>query len=276
MRARHLLVVAVTLAAFAAAPAVAGAASRSFGGETGDGEPIVVSADSRSGKIDRLIVMFNARCRSGQTYAFGSRFDRVGGRTPLRVEMLGGGRFRATAALTRPLADGRVGRVGVVASGRVRRRSVTGAVSAAITVGPPEATEPEDTCGYRSTFSAGNQPGRILTGQTSQELPLVIKLDARARNVRVFHVGWSAVCEPPGFIQIGDDLVRFPIRSGRFGDEFDYTLTRDDGTVRTFEYVLRGRASRRRASGTLAVGLEDVGGPQPGTCRTGTVTWRAS
>ena len=274
MSPRHLAVAALAATALCVAPASASA--RSFGGETRDGQPIVVTVGA-TGKVDRIVLMFSAKCRSGRGYSFGQRLTRVGGRIPMRVRMRPGGRFSANSAAAEELEEGRVAGIGIKISGRVRGRSLTGTIEAAVAVGRPGTPEPEDTCTYRKrSFSTIHAPGRILTGETSQRLPVVMRLDARARNVRELDIGWNAGCEPPGFIQIPDELVRFRIRRGAFGDDFEHTIRLDDGTERIFRYDLSGRASRRRASGTIAVEMEDRGGPAPGTCRTGPVTWRAS
>lgn len=275
MSPRHLAVAAVAATALLAALPTS-AAARSFGGQTRDGQPIVVGLTA-SGKVDRIVVMFGASCRSGRGYSFGGRLTRRGGRIPMRVRMRRGGRFTATSLAAEELTDGRIAGIGVRITGRVRGRSLTGTLEGQVAVGRPDAEEAEDTCTYRRrSFAASHRPGRILTGETSQRLPVVMRLDARARNVRVFHIGWNASCEPPGFIQIPDELVNFRIRGGAFGDDFEHNIRLDDGTERIFRYDLSGRANRRRASGTISVEMEDRGGPAPGVCRTNTVTWRAS
>ena len=277
MSPRHLAVAALAAIAFAAVPSSASAALRSFGGETKDGQPLVVSVNARTGTVDRLVVMFSAKCKSGRSYSFGQRLERGRGRIPMRVRMRPGGRFTATSAAAEELEGGRVAGIGIEVAGRIRGSSVTGTLEGAVVIGAPDAPEPEDTCTYaKRSWSAIRAPGRVLTGETSQRLPVVMLLDARARNVRALNIGWNAGCEPPGFIQIPDALLRFRIRGGAFGDQYENTIKLDDGTERIFRYDLKGRASRRRASGTLSVEMEDRGGPAPGICRTNTVTWRAS
>ena len=277
MSPRHVAVAALAASAFAAVPSSAPAAVRSYGGETRDDQPIVVGVDARTGTVERIVLMFGATCRSGRNYSFGQRLDRVGGRITMRVRRRAGGRFTASAAAAEQLAEGRVAGVGVVVRGRVRGRSITGTLEATVVVGRPEAEELEDTCTYRRrSFGAVHRRGRILTGETSQRLPVVMQLDRRARNVLALDIGWSAGCEPPGFIQIPDELINFRIRGGAFGDDFEHDLTLDDGTRRVFRYDLAGRASRRRASGTISIEMEDRDGPAPGVCRTGAVTFRAS
>lgn len=272
----QLAVAALAAAALLTALPSSAAAARSFGGQTRDGQPIVVGLTA-SGKVDRIVLMFSASCRSGRGYSFGARLTRRGGRIPMRVRARRGGRFTATSAAVEHLEDGRIAGIGMRITGRVRGRSVTGTLEGAVAVGRLDSEEPEDTCTYRRrSFRAIHLPGRVLTGETSQRLPVVMRLDARARNVRVFHIGWNAGCEPPGFIQIPDELVDFRIRGGAFGDDFEHTVRLDDGTERIFRYDLSGRANRRRASGSISVEMEDRGGPAPGVCRTNTVTWRAS
>ena len=277
---------ALVLAALGAAvlPSAASGAVRSYGGTTADGQPIVAGVDARTGRVDRLAVMFTARCRSGSGYSFGHRLTRRPGRLteprpgqyPMAVKMGKGGRFTASAVAFERLEGERLGGVAIAVQGRVRGRTVTGTLRAEVAVGAEGREEPEDTCVYgRKTFRAKRAPGRILTGETSQDLPVVLTLARDARQVRTLNIGWNGRCEPPGFIQIPDELIDFRIRGGRFGDQFDHTVALEDGTQRVFTYDLAGSANRRRASGTIGVVMEDRGGAAPGSCRTGAVRWSA-
>jgi hypothetical protein len=264
-------------------PAVASAAVRSYGGVTRDGQPIVLRVNTATGNVERIGVMFTAKCRSGSGYSFGHALTRKPGRPTeprvgeftMRTTKRAGGAFSATAIVFERLLEERLGGVGITFRGRIRGNAITGSVEAEVAVGSGESETPEDTCDYdRVSFRATHAPGRQLTGETSQDLPVVMRLTRR--RVSVIRIGWNAGCEPQGFIQIPDELLRFNIRAGAFGDEFDHTIRLDDGTERIFRYDVDGRASRRRASGTIGVEMEDRGGPAPGTCRTGTVRWRAS
>jgi hypothetical protein len=285
MPAMTLRLAAAAALALAAVPSPASAALRGYGGATADGQPIVVGLDARSGRVDRMNVMFSAKCRSGKGYSFGHRLTRRPGQAaepepgqyPLAVKMRRGGRFTASAIVFERLSEDRLGGISITFTGRVRGNTVTGTLKAEVTVGPDQSgAEPEDTCAYsKKTFRARRAPRRILTGETSQSLPVVVELARGARSVKEIDIGWNAGCEPPGFIQIPDELINFRIRGGRFGDEFDHTVRLDDGTERVFHYDLDGRANRRRASGTMDIVMEDRGGSAPGTCRTGAVRWSA-
>ncbi|HEV2815563.1 MAG TPA: hypothetical protein VGW10_20065, partial [Solirubrobacteraceae bacterium] len=263
----------------AALPAVASAATRSYGGVTRDGQPIVLRVNTATSNVERIGVMFTAKCRSGSGYSFGHALTRRAGAPAeprvgeftMRTSKGAGGAFTATAIVFERLLEERLGGVGVKFRGRIRGNAITGTVEAEVAVGSgASGEEPEDTCDYdRVSFRATHAPGRVLTGETSQDLPVVMRLTRR--RVSVIRIGWNAGCEPRGFIQIPDELLRFNIRAGAFGDEFDHTVRLDDGTERVFHYDVDGRASRRRASGTIGVEMEDRGGPAPGTCRTGLV-----
>jgi hypothetical protein len=277
MTPRLLAVAALAAAALAVVPSSASAALRSYGGTTGDGQPLVLGFNPATGRIDRAVVMFSADCKSGRGYSFGHRLTRGRGQIPMVVKKQRGGRFTAVSAAAEELQEGRVAAIGIRLRGRVRGNLITGTLEAEVAVGMPESEEPEDTCTYRRrSFRTTHARGRVLTGETSQSLPVVINLTRNARSIKVIRIGWSAECEPPGFIQIPDELTNFRIRRGAFGDEFDQTIPLDDGTSRIFRCDLKGRANRLRASGTIDVEMEDRGGPAPGVCRTDTVRWRAS
>jgi hypothetical protein len=284
MNRRRLLLLAVLVPAVL--PSAASAAVRSYGGTTSDGQPFVVGVNTATGNVERIGVMFSARCKSGMGYSFGHRLTRKPGPAtepnvgeyPLTVKKGKRGAFTASGTAFETLAEGRIAGIKTEFRGRIRGSRVTGTVKADITVGSDASGgQPEDTCSYtRHSFRTAFSRGRILTGQTTQNLPVVVSLARRARSVKAINIGWNASCEPPGFIQIPDELINFRIRGGRFGDTFDHTITLDDGTQRTFNYDLKGRATRLRASGTIGIVMEDKGGSAPGTCRTGTVRWSAS
>ena len=281
MRRRLLL---VTVAALAACPATAGAAVYRYGGATTDGQPIVVHVNPATGSIERVILMFNARCDSGRRYSFGHRMNRRrgrleprAGRYDLYARTRAGRRFVGVGVALEGLADNRAAAVAATIRGSVRGNVVRGTLSAEVQVFGPDADEPEDTCRYRRVrWRAIRRPGVVLTGETSQHLPVVITLGAGARSVSRLRIGWNAGCEPAGFLQVPDHLVRFRILGGRFGASFDHTVRLPDGTERILRYDVDGAAGRRIATGTISVEMEDRGGPNPGTCRTGSVRWRAS
>ncbi|HEX8122638.1 MAG TPA: hypothetical protein VF549_15370 [Solirubrobacteraceae bacterium] len=284
MNRRRLLLLAVLVPAVL--PGAASAAVRSYGGTTSDGQPFVIGVNTATGNVERIGVMFSARCTSGMGYSFGHRLTRKAGPAtepqpgeyPLTVRKRARGAFTASGTAFEALSEGRIAGIKTEFTGRIRGTKVTGTVRSTVTVGKDASGgAPEDTCTYaKHTFRTQFARGRILTGQTTQNLPVVVTLTSRARSVKVMNIGWNAECEPPGFIQIPDELINFRIRGGAFGDKFDHTITLDDGTQRTFNYDLKGRATRRRASGTIGIVMEDKGGSAPGTCRTGTVRWSAS
>ncbi len=93
-------------------------------------------------------------------------------------------------------------------------------------------------------------------------------LSSTRRTVAEVGVGRLAGCSPSGFVDIADDLTSFSLRSGRFGDSFDYA----DGDRNPRMYRVSGRVTRTSAGGLLAVTISNGAGS---SCSTGTLTWRA-
>ena len=87
---------------------------------------------------------------------------------------------------------------------------------------------------------------------TSQEEPVVVRLDAARRRASDVLVGWrTETCDPPDrFMRIGEQLVDFPVKAKRFGDVFEYTVDGDAGSRFTLAYDLAGKLTSRGARGS--------------------------
>lgn len=72
-------------------------------------------------------------------------------------------------------------------------------------------------------------------------------------------------------------LTNFPIRAGRFGDDFTLHFGDPSGDHETDAHALTARISRGRLSGTLAVDTTDfdAAGATTATCHTRTVAFTA-
>ena len=80
-------------------------------------------------------------------------------------------------------------------------------------------------------FSATRSPGRVFAGSTSQDHPIVVRLDARRRKVADLLFGWeSSTCKPDDiYLNADESFGDFPLAGGHFGDAFDTGYTPDEG-----------------------------------------------
>jgi hypothetical protein len=124
-------------------------------------------------------------------------------------------------------------------------------------------------------WAATRDPGRVYGGATSQEEPIVLRLDRRRRTITDVLVGWqTSTCEPPeNFMRFGERFGAFRLRSQRFGDAFTDSVSHVGREDR-----LRLRVDRiDRARGRLHVTVTgtDAAGSRTLACDTGDVPWRA-
>ena len=265
--------------------AQAGAADRVYGGSTRAQEPIVVQTSANGAKLKSMVIAWEARCGDGEYFVDTGRrpverltvgFDQPGPNS-LVMSRNANGRFRGVQVAARDLGDGLVARFETTVTGTVGRSSAKGTLSAEVKIFSAADGSQRDTCRTGSlSWGASRRPGVIFGGATSQQEPVVVRLDAARRRVATFLFGWdSQRCEPPGGFRIGDALTNFRISGGRFGDSFEqrFPIT---GGERRFTYDVRGRVQRTRASGTFSVGLSETGPDGQATCQTGRVTWSAA
>jgi hypothetical protein len=92
------------------------------------------------------------------------------------------------------------------------------------------------------------------------------------------NIGWhTESCRPPDYRRIGDELLNFPIRRGRFGDAWDDSFGPAEDRF-SVHYDLAGTVTRRSSSGTLSVRFTetDAAGTVKLTCDSGVVRWRTT
>jgi hypothetical protein len=195
------------------------------------------------------------------------------------VPVVGGLRAEGTIAFSaRVLAGG-------AARGSMRVRTTysdpdTGAELARCDTGPIawSARRPAPDAGTGGTRL---QPG-THRGTSGQDEPFLMRVTRRGRLVR--RAGMTVRMGCPSGIGLPLDVVahRVPVRRGRFGagGEFDRPYTYPDGTrvVESYSWELRGRFGTRGAAGTFSmrgVVRRRAGGEPIGSCRSGTIPWRA-
>jgi hypothetical protein len=125
---------------------------------------------------------------------------------------------------------------------------------------------------------ATRSPGRVFGGSSSQEEPVVVRVDAKRKRVSDMLAGWqSSTCAPDGFLRFGERFTDFPLHAGGFSGSWDESYPRDGGGTMKYAYALTGKVKRTSASGTPHVGVTgtDAAGATTLTCDSGSVTWKA-
>jgi hypothetical protein len=118
----------------------------------------------------------------------------------------------------------------------------------------------------------------VYGGASTQEAPVVLTLARGGKRVKEFRIGWNAACTPSGFFVLGDDLTNFNVsRSGAFGGSFSLSFPLSGGGQNKFDYTLRGKVGKTKASGTFAVTLTETDGTgaQVGVCTLPSTRWSA-
>ena len=248
-----------------------------YAGSTSADDPIVLHISPGGTRIDRVVMQVEATCAGSQAPVL-FFVDR-----PALVSVRRSGRFAGVDASQGALVNGNPVATTLVLRGRVEGRRLTGSVGfrgeikdlAGVTV---------DTCEQSVTFKLRSRRGKVFGGTTSQGGPVVAELEdtvaigddsiSLVADVRHFHVGWRAACSDGDVLQMGDTVIDFRIRAGRFGDDWSNTYSRPDGSKDILEYSLHGMIERARLTGTFSVRWThvDAAGVQT-TCETGLLTY---
>jgi hypothetical protein len=276
-----------TAAVLAVSPS-AYAADAVYGGTAGSDDPIVVKADAKSTKLRSMVVSWRAACADGDGFPAGGELTAtapVAGFTPGPTDLLvsrnAKGRFKGTQLGLANLGAASAAIV-VDIEGALKRTRASGTLRAVVKI-VDTATGADITSCQTGTmrWAATRSPGIIYGGKTSQGEPMVVRLDARRRQVNDLLTTWRAPCTPSaGYYRVPDHIfVPFLVgRTGRFGAPFarDWA-TGTGGRVRN-DVDLAGRVSKTKASGTLQVKVSetDANGATTDTCDTGGITWKAA
>jgi hypothetical protein len=271
--------------ALAAAPS-ASAAGSVFGGATRGDEPIVLVGDRTAKKLKSAVIATESKCSDGMYMPFSANvtaakaeagFD--AGSADLLMSRNAKGRFSGLAARTYDLGDS-VALVGTALRGKLKGKRASGSISTDVSIVDRQSGNETASChSGRIAWSATRSPGRVYGGSTSQEEPVVVRLDAKRKKVSDVLASWeTASCTPENFLRFPDRFTNFPLHAGRFGDSFDQTYDGPDGGKRTYAYTVDGKVSRRSTTGTLHVGVtqSDAAGATTLACDSGNVTWKAT
>lgn len=262
------------------------AAGAVFGGSTTGGEAIVLTGDKAAKTLRSAVIAWNAKCADGQSLAWSTELTPTSaspgfspGARDLLVSRNRKGRFAGTQLLGLGFGDVSAA-VKVSLDGKLRAKSASGTLSAEVTIIESATGNTQTTCRTgRLRWKASRAPGRIYGGKTSQEEPIVAKLDAKRRRVTDVLMSWESPCSPDGSLRFSEALSNFPAAStGRFGDTWDDTFKTPDGGSRHFGYSITGKLARRAGRGTFHVAITetDPAGATRATCDTGGITWKAT
>jgi hypothetical protein len=282
----RLAAAAATAAATAAVSPSAQAADAVYGGSTRAQYPIVVIADKDFKKLRSLVISWAADCGDDQGRVPGSGrltpVKPVPGFTPGSNELLvsrnANGRFAGTQL--RVYSAGEVNTVvQVQIEGKLTSRRAGGTLSAiARVVDTPNSTVLANCQTGRLTWVATRAPGVIFGGNTSQQEPVVVRMNETRKRVNDFLTTWNAPCTPEGLFRAPDHFGNFSVKSsGAFGNPFDYETPLAAGAKRRIDYRLAGRVTRTTARGAVQANVldTDAAGATTDTCDSGGVTWKA-
>ena len=285
LRRAAAAIAAAALILIAAPPAYA--ASGVYGGSTSAAEPIALTSDVRARKLRSAVIALEAPCQDGRRFPVAIELTAAtaeAGFSPgprhLVVSRNAGGRFAGTQHAGMDLGS-QGALIATQLSGRLRPKRASGRLSATISIVDDVTGTEVSTCETGSlTWSASRSPGRIYAGRTSQEEPVVARLDRRGRTISDLLVGWeTSACVPPDrYVRVGDRFGDFRIRGNRFGGTLDSSFPSDDGGLVAFAYDVRGTVSRRslRRSLNVKVTTTDTAGATTMSCDSGRIGWRAA
>lgn len=262
-------------------PSAEGASRSVFGGSTEDDAPIVLVSDGPRKHLRAVVITAVSRCADGRVVVNHGEFTPGASRlgftsspTGLVMSRNAGGRF-AGRHVDVP-APGDDARGTLELSGRLGKAGATGTMTVSWElIDPSGAVTTTCTTGAIS-WNAPRRQGTVYGGVTSQDEPVVVRLNRRRTRVEHFRIGWRAeLCNPSGLFRGIDDLVRFPIgRTSKFGDRFTSTEPTSSGLVTT-DYDLKGRVKPRVSTGTFQAHVVSAS-DTAFECDTGVVKWRAA
>jgi hypothetical protein len=282
----RLTAAAGATAAVLATSSSARAADAVYGGSAGSGDPIVVKANPKSTELRSIIVSWRAACADGMGFPAAGELtatEPVAGFTPGATDLLvsrnAKGRFKGTQLGAEDLGTA-VGAIVVDIAGTLKRTRASGTLKAVVKI-VDKATGADITSCQTGTmrWAATRAPGVVYGGSTSQDEPVVVRLNAARKRVSDLLTTWRAPCTSQGLFRVPDRFANFPVKStGRFGNPMTNDVAIDAGGKLHFDYALAGRVTKKTAKGTLQVKVSetDASGVATDGCDTGGVTWSAA
>lgn len=274
---------AAVAASLAAAPS-ASARVHVLGGATRDGEPIVLRTDGKGKRLKSAVISWTATCKGGGLWSEGTEVKSASpepGFLPdpgeLTMSRNARGRFSGTqlaSSISGELSAGIV----VEMAGKLSPKRATGTLTANVRLLDQDGNVVDACDSGAVKWTASRSPARIYGGKTSQDRPVVVRLDRARRTVSDVLISWgSRTCVPDGYLSYGERFHGFSLEGGRFGDAFSQDYSLDDGSTRTFAYEVAGKVGRRAVRGSFRAKVDqrDPGGAQTFSCDTDAVSWSA-
>ena len=251
-------------------------------------EPIAITADPNSGIVTSVTAGMKVDCGADRYFDAGRMTLSPGMSTSgdvLGTTRNANGRFAAQTTRVRVAADGSSTTFHFAIEGRLFSDGGDGTMTARVVarngVAPAAGTCKTET----AKWVALREPRRLFAGMTSQQEPVVIRLNAARARVDNFLVGWHVdPCnfggQPLGDWQIGDNLADFRIdRHRRFADSFESRQHIDANSDYLYDYKLGGTFSSARTSahGKLETRVSILDFPIAAmiVCDSRAMTWRA-
>ena len=246
----------------------------------------MINADKSAKVLRSAVVSWTASCDDGSRFPVGVPLKAVKsepgfrpGSRELATSRNGKGRFAGTQLGGLNMGD-HVGVLNASYAGKLSANRARGTFDATITIVDMASNATVATCRTGSVrWSATRSPGRVFGGSTSQDNPIVVRLDAKRRKVADLLFGWdSTTCKPDDvFLSVNEQFSDFPLSGGRFGNAFDQFYKPDGGGEGKVAYDITGRVTRKRASGSLRVNLTetDAAGTVTVACDSESIPWSA-
>jgi hypothetical protein len=258
-----------------------------FAGGTSDESPFVLTLSPDGRRVSLLVIHWDAKCTSGETFPFGDVLVATRRAPPTSGPVRGNpyfgkpigrtGSFKGTSLSTIEFETA-TANVTQEIRGKLGKSKGTGTWKAHVDVRDKQSGQSTDACDTGTLrWTAPKPQTAFYGGVTTQLEPVVVQLSRNRRSVRLVRIGWAAACVPAGGFAIGDALEKFPLKRGRFGDRFSQSFPIEGGGQRTLDYELTGTVRRKRARGTFKARYKEVdaNGTTTGDCVSPKISWRA-
>ena len=258
-----LLIAAAAPVATAQAPMgrADGLAGATYGGETGQHLPLVLTVSSDGQTVERMATAWTADCDNPRI-GFGLFMTLAGGSSPLKPGqhrltdgvLLSDGRFQreSSTGIDRS-GPGVTSSISQTVTGRLGATEATGTWQADIEIVDRASGELITECSTGSVRWRAPDPQELYYAEdTSQQAPVTIHLSTGRRRIAKFHTLTKVSCSDGGVFAAGRPLKAMAIkRGGRFASDFNSRAKNSGGGTLLESYTLRGRLVKDRASGTL-------------------------
>ena len=288
MSSTKLLLVGGVAAVMLTAAPPAGAADSVYGGTTSAGEAIVLRADASGAKLTSAVIGWRAKCSDGGYFPGYSELTATvsepgfnPGYRDLMMSRNAKGRFAGTqfgggGSQTMLMA------LTVDVAGKLAPARATGTLHAIVKATDAATGATAFSCDTGVVrYSASRAPGKIYGGRTSQEEPVVVRVDPKRHVISDLLATWrTRTCTPDASFSFPDAFggVRLK-RTGAFAGTYAPVYPLSDGSgSRRFGYQVSGRVSSSKVTGALHVTFNDTdaAGAQTLACDSGGITFKAT